>query len=889
MTSFKSLFTGLLVCCTSPALQAVKIRVATFNVLGGIGESGESGRDNMEAVLARIDADIVGLQEVFSRDFSRSLAALQANLGYPYAFVPNSALDTQSRAILLSKYPFVSGSTKSITSPQGANDVTRASAAAMIDVPGTINDPVIVTAHLKCCFDADDPFRRAIEMIRIRKHLEKTGISANDNVFIMGDLNLLGNNQTYSSLPSGLPATYVLGNDILFNVQYYSDPINYFPSLGMVNPGFRHQNGVSTDTFMGSSTILDYLLVSGPVATRIPMTEVYNSVLDRSFPGLPKSGNPLPASTSGAASDHYPVYGDFELDGGLSLTVEVSPSNLDENSPAAAVTVTLETPSDFPTVVSLQSSDPCEARLTTSTLTIPAGVISATTTLVPSLDRIADGDQDIEVFATSDGFKGDVANVIIGDADAPLYLFLDSTSPVVETFDNFNGDQSLAAWTDGGINWRGLDDGSNPSAGARSYDHSLGLLATEQVDFTTTFRNDSPTTIEALSISFDAKQWRRFTDGSGDRWEVMLERNGQETLFPTLTFHASTDGPSGQITPPVFESKQAYARGFKLLPNEEFFLKLRAIPGSSENSASNDIFINEFHYDNVGGDTGEFVEISVGEAFTGDLSKVILHLYNGRNGIPYGTGTVYRLNSFVTDPTPPLGLPRFYTKDISGIQNGAPDGMALVIDGQVREFISYEGTFTATAGPAMGLTSTPIGVSQSASTQIGQKSLTRTGMGGVAEDFTWTVQAGPHTPGQANVGQTFVASPQPQGIAIDNLSIVPLTDQDGDLLSDIEEITLGTNPSLSDSDKDGQDDFFEAILAGTNPLNSASNLKLIILSENDTISVSVPSRFDRTYHLEFSNDLKNWWTLPSKEGNGMALTFEFESVIRSFFRIRISL
>ena len=196
MTSFKSLFTALLVCCTAPALQAVKIRVATFNVLGGIGESGESGRDNMEAVLARIDADIVGLQEVFSRDFSRNLAALQANLGYPHVFVPNSALDTQSRAILLSKYPFVSGSTKSITSPQGANDVTRASAAAMIDVPGTINDPVFVTAHLKCCFDADDPFRRAIEMIRIRKHLEKTGISANDNIFIMGDLNLLGNNRT---------------------------------------------------------------------------------------------------------------------------------------------------------------------------------------------------------------------------------------------------------------------------------------------------------------------------------------------------------------------------------------------------------------------------------------------------------------------------------------------------------------------------------------------------------------------------------------------------------------------------------------------------------------------------------------------------------------------
>jgi Bacterial TSP3 repeat len=43
-------------------------------------------------------------------------------------------------------------------------------------------------------------------------------------------------------------------------------------------------------------------------------------------------------------------------------------------------------------------------------------------------------------------------------------------------------------------------------------------------------------------------------------------------------------------------------------------------------------------------------------------------------------------------------------------------------------------------------------------------------------------------------------------------------DQDGDGLSELQEVTLGTNPDLADSDTDGLDDG-EEIIAGTNPLN----------------------------------------------------------------------
>jgi 5'-nucleotidase len=56
-----------------------------------------------------------------------------------------------------------------------------------------------------------------------------------------------------------------------------------------------------------------------------------------------------------------------------------------------------------------------------------------------------------------------------------------------------------------------------------------------------------------------------------------------------------------------------------------------------------------------------------------------------------------------------------------GLQNGSPDGVALVNRaGAVVEFLSYEGTFTATNGPAQGLTSTDIGVSEKGTEPAGQ-------------------------------------------------------------------------------------------------------------------------------------------------------------------------
>ena len=96
---------------------------------------------------------------------------------------------------------------------------------------------------------------------------------------------------------------------------------------------------------------------------------------------------------------------------------------------------------------------------------------------------------------------------------------------------------------------------------------------------------------------------------------------------------------------------------------------------------------------------------------------------------------------------------------VNGLQNGGtptapqPDGMALVDPtGHVVEFISYEGTMTATNGDAAGMTSTDVGVAEDGS-QSGT-SIARVGQGVDAGDFTWILTpSNGATPGQVNTAR----------------------------------------------------------------------------------------------------------------------------------------
>ncbi|HJR79399.1 MAG TPA: ExeM/NucH family extracellular endonuclease [Anaerolineales bacterium] len=186
-------------------------------------------------------------------------------------------------------------------------------------------------------------------------------------------------------------------------------------------------------------------------------------------------------------------------------------------------------------------------------------------------------------------------------------------------------------------------------------------------------------------------------------------------------------------------------------------LMLAALPMQSAQAApvlfdnpTTTVFINEIHYDNASTDAGEAIEI-VGPAGT-DLAGWSIVLYNGSGGASYDTDA---LSGTLLDQQGGYGT-TVITYPSNGIQNGSPDGIALVdASNTVVQFLSYEGSFTATNGPANGITSTDIAVSQGGSEPIGS-SLQLTGTGDTYGDFTWTATT-TNTFGNPNTGQTFGA------------------------------------------------------------------------------------------------------------------------------------
>ncbi|WBY07585.1 hypothetical protein PIB19_20090 [Sphingomonas sp. 7/4-4] len=178
-------------------------------------------------------------------------------------------------------------------------------------------------------------------------------------------------------------------------------------------------------------------------------------------------------------------------------------------------------------------------------------------------------------------------------------------------------------------------------------------------------------------------------------------------------------------------------------------------------------FINEIHYDNAGADSGEFIEIA-GVAGT-DLTGWKIVLYNGANGASYNP--VMTLSGVIANQQNGFGtISVAYPTD--GIQNGSPDAIALVdASNNVIQFLSYEGSFTATNGPAAGLTSVNVGVSENG-TQSGT-SIGLIGSGTTYEDFHWALING-STAGGVNAGQSFggVVPPQPGTLNIADATTV---------------------------------------------------------------------------------------------------------------------
>lgn len=191
------------------------------------------------------------------------------------------------------------------------------------------------------------------------------------------------------------------------------------------------------------------------------------------------------------------------------------------------------------------------------------------------------------------------------------------------------------------------------------------------------------------------------------------------------------------------------------------FLLLFSLLIASTTAFSQTVFISEIHYDDIGTDTLEGVEIS-GPAGT-NLACYSIELYNGSSNALYATTPL----SGSIDNEAGTGYGAVWIP-ISGMQNGGStspvaDGIALVSVGGagcpaagIIQFLSYEAAMTAIDGAAIGITSSDIGVTETNAT-LENTSLQLSGTGSTYTSFVWN-PSGANSLGSINAGMSFGAA-----------------------------------------------------------------------------------------------------------------------------------
>lgn len=303
---------------TAPARE---VRVATFNIENGTDAVGSPKYEAIKAQLARIDADIVGFQELRSATFG-AWSNLAAELDYDYAVIGgnNGARAGNLFNGYFSHFPILSSD--DVLSPPDASEMARFPFRAVIEVPDAQNPLILWNLHHKSGGNNIDKFRRAIEAYRTGEDIDAYLAAHPTHVeyVVLGDMNDdIRDRQTVqlTSQPNGAPASYVLGSDITFPVAYATFPRDRYATAGN---GLQHlpaywEDSTTPITRPASGRQLDYLLLSPALMNSplgLPQSEVYYSDMDLGG-GLPKVGDPLPAGTSATASDHLPVFADIQM------------------------------------------------------------------------------------------------------------------------------------------------------------------------------------------------------------------------------------------------------------------------------------------------------------------------------------------------------------------------------------------------------------------------------------------------------------------------------------------------------------------------------------------------------------------------------------------------
>lgn len=204
-----------------------------------------------------------------------------------------------------------------------------------------------------------------------------------------------------------------------------------------------------------------------------------------------------------------------------------------------------------------------------------------------------------------------------------------------------------------------------------------------------------------------------------------------------------------------------------------FLLLLKAVSFSvfaqSTNPSTSDTWINEIHYDNVGQDQDEAVEIVLKNTTNYTLSDFKLLLINGAGN----SQSTHFYDSTTLDQCikgDSVGDFTIYHCKFDQIQNGGKyaDGMALVHqDSILIQFLSYEGVIIGKFGIVENVQSVDIGVEETRSTPIGSslqlvhkcQSGDILGEGIKYEDYVWKANL-PQTFGKRNQDASNACSPE---------------------------------------------------------------------------------------------------------------------------------
>ena len=558
--------------------------------------------------------------------------------------------------------------------------------------------------------------------------------------------------------PTGAPdGDILLVGDL--NAYAAEDPVSYLESQGYE----RVSDGLSY-SFDGLWGALDHALASTSLADQV--SGVVEWAINAEEPGVldyntnfktPGQVQSLYAADAYRSSDHNPLLIGLNLSGaapdttapvlqsarvdGVTLTLTYS-----ENLQPAALTALRA----FTVTVDGQAGPAVESVKvlgSTATLTLAAAVAHGDTVLLSYTDPSAADDANV-----LQDIVGNDAATVAAYAVSNLTPVPDTAAPQLISSTPATGASAVATTANLVLNF---DEPVLKGSGAITIRHQLNGLLLETID------------VASSQVSVDGKR---------------------VTIDPARTL-ALGKGYVVEIAAGAFAD--AAGNDFAGLAGAGA-LKFTAISGTP-------VFISEIHYDDSTstGDINEGVGI-FGAAGT-DLTGWKVVPYNGSGGVAYKpTGSLSPaalLSGLIDDEGQGYGELFFA---INGLQNGAPDGLALVDkEGKVVQFLSYEGSFTATDDRAQGLTSTDIGVFETNATPPGQ-SLQLAGSGVLYEQLSWS-DPSVASMGSINAKHTIPAAP-PSGLGVGDLVFLAANADSTDAFAFavLKDVAQGTQIGFSD-------------------------------------------------------------------------------------------